>query len=133
MKKFAFPLLFASAAVLASFTVKAPEHSSKKPVQTPALAWFDFESGYEKAAKEGKILLVDAYTDWCGWCKVMDRNTYTNAQIIETLNANFVAVKFNPEKAKTFKFGGKTMNNDELLLWLDQPRQGRKCTRERGL
>jgi thiol:disulfide interchange protein len=118
MKKFAFPLLFATAAALASFTAMAPKHSSKKPVQTPALAWFDFESGYEKAAKEGKILLVDAYTDWCGWCKVMDRNTYTNAQIIETLNANFVAVKFNPEKAKTFKFGGKTMSNDELLLWL---------------
>jgi len=70
------------------------------------------------AKESNKPIFLDAYTDWCGWCKVMDRNTYTNAQIIETLNANFVAVKFNPEKATTFKFGGKTMNNDELLLWL---------------
>jgi thiol:disulfide interchange protein len=118
MKKFTFPFLFAAAAMLASFTFKAPVQPVNTSAQTPALTWYDFESGYEKAAKEGKILLVDAYTDWCGWCKVMDRNTYTNAQIIETLNNDFVAVKFNPEKAKTFKFGGRTMNNDELLLWL---------------
>jgi PBP1b-binding outer membrane lipoprotein LpoB len=38
-----------------------------EPVSTE-LKWFGFEEGYAKSVKEGKILLVDAYTDWCGWC-----------------------------------------------------------------
>jgi len=108
--------------------VPQAEAPAFKTVQTaksddaPVLTWYDFEAGYQKAVKDKKILLVDAYTDWCGWCKVMDKNTYSNADIINKLNANFVAVKFNPEKAKTFKFGNYTMTNDELLAWLGRGR-----------
>jgi len=36
------------------------------------LTWNDFDSGYKLAKKKKKIMLVDVYTDWCGWCKVMD-------------------------------------------------------------
>lgn len=46
-----------------------------EPMSTE-LKWFGFEEGYAKSVKEGKILLVDAYTDWCGWCKVMDKNIH---------------------------------------------------------
>ena len=59
-----------------------------------------FESGFVKAKREGKILLVDVYTDWCGYCKKMDRETYTDAKIIEKLNKDFVMVKLNPEKVE---------------------------------
>ncbi|MBL7811369.1 MAG: DUF255 domain-containing protein [Bacteroidetes bacterium] len=82
------------------------------------ITWLDFESGYAKAAKENKILLIDVYTDWCGWCKVMDRETYTNAEVIQAVNKDFVTVKLNPEKNRTYKFGDKSMAADELHAWL---------------
>jgi thioredoxin-related protein len=82
------------------------------------LKWYGFEEGYKKAVKEKKILLVDAYTDWCGWCKVMDRETYTNAEVITALNSNFVCVKFNPEIDKMYQFGDRKMDGRTLLLWL---------------
>lgn len=82
------------------------------------LTWLDFESGYAKAVKENKILMVDAYTDWCYWCKVMDRETFTDSAVIKTLNSNFVTVKLNPEKDKTFRFADTTMNQVELYRWL---------------
>lgn len=87
------------------------------PVKT-TLSWLDFESGYALAKKENKILLIDVYTDWCGWCKVMDRKTYTNDTIIRKLNKSFVMVKLNPEKDRTYTFDDKTMGAAELHQWL---------------
>jgi uncharacterized protein YyaL (SSP411 family) len=49
------------------------------------------------AKKTNKIILVDAYTDWCGWCKKMDRDTYSQPEVIKILNKDFVIIKFNPE------------------------------------
>lgn len=82
------------------------------------LVWYSFDEGYYKAVKENKIILIDAYTDWCGWCKVMDKKTYTQASVIEYLNENFICVKLNPEVEKEYKFADKTMRSSELLQYL---------------
>lgn len=88
------------------------------------LHWMDFAEGYNKSKAENKILLVDAYTDWCSWCKVMDRETYTNAQVIAVLNNEFVCVKFNPEVEKQHKFGAYNLSSNELLYWLANGQPG---------
>jgi thiol:disulfide interchange protein len=95
----------------------APADSTKK-VAAAGVSWLDFESGFAKAQKENKILLVDVYTDWCGWCKVMDRETYSNDTIVQKINASFVTVKLNPEKSRVYQFGDKKMTADELHKWL---------------
>lgn len=87
------------------------------PVSTQ-LIWLDFESGYVKASKENKILLVDVYTNWCGWCKVMDQKTYSQAAVIEKINRHFVPVKLNPEIARVYRFADTSMAADELHRWL---------------
>ena len=99
-------------------TVKIKVEPAKTKGDPEKLTWYGFEEGYKKAIKDGKILLVDAYTDWCGWCKVMDRETYTNSEVIAALNKDFVCVKFNPEVNKSYIFGDRTMDGRTLLLWL---------------
>lgn len=71
--------------------------SSFKPLDEDSLKWYSWNEGYPIAIKQKKIVLVDAYTDWCGWCKKMDRDTYTHAEVIKKLNKYFIVVKFNPE------------------------------------
>lgn len=88
------------------------------------LVWYGFEEGMEKAKREKKVLLVDAYTDWCGWCKVMDRETYKNSEVIAKLNRDFVAVKFNPELDKRYNVDGTTQTGEGLLMWLSQGNPG---------
>lgn len=78
------------------------------------LKWYGFNEGLAKAQKENKILLVDFYTDWCGWCKKMDENTYKNKKVVDYLNKNFVVVKLNPEKEGSVKFQGSTYKNNEF-------------------
>lgn len=79
------------------------------------ITWVDFNKGYEIAKKKNKIMLVDVYTDWCGWCKRMDRDAYAKPNIISAVNSDFVAVKFNPEKTGvTYTFEGKTYTGEQL-------------------
>jgi thioredoxin-related protein len=40
------------------------------------IKWLDFNKGYELAKKKNKIMIVDVYTEWCGWCKRMDKDAY---------------------------------------------------------
>lgn len=62
----------------------------------------DFSSNWNasliKAKKENKYILIDFYTDWCGWCKVQDTATWEDPMVAEYINENFVAVKLNAEK-----------------------------------
>lgn len=90
-----------------------------------ALTFYDWNTGYLKAKRLNKILLVDVYTEWCGWCKVMDRETYKNASIIKQLNKDFVCVKFNPEiTKKDFVFDTTTIDNKFLQAFLFDRRSG---------
>jgi len=73
--------------------------------------WYTIEEVQELIKIEPRKIYIDMFTDWCGWCKVMDKKTFTNESVAEHLNSNFYAVKFDAEgkenvnfKDKTFKF-----------------------------
>lgn len=70
--------------------------------------WLTFEEAIALHEKQPKKLLVDLYTDWCGWCKVMDRNTYSKQEIASYINENFYPVKFNAEQREPVEFRGHT-------------------------
>lgn len=70
--------------------------------------WLTFEEAMSLHEKEPKKLLIDLYTNWCGWCKVMDRETYSNPQLSSYINENFYPVKFNAEQKEEVEFDGHT-------------------------
>jgi len=76
--------------------------SSKKEVE-----WLTIQEAYKRTQKEPRKTIVDVYTAWCGWCKVMDRETYTNPELVDYLNKNFYMVKLDAE-AKQYIIIGNT-------------------------
>jgi uncharacterized protein YyaL (SSP411 family) len=83
--------------------------------------WYGWTEGYEKGNNEGKIMLIDAYTDWCGWCKRMDRDTYSNPDVISFINKHFIAIKFNPEiENVTYDVDGQKVQGGQLYYMLTQ-------------
>ncbi len=54
----------------------------------------------EKAAREKKMIFFDAYTSWCGPCKYLEKEIYTNTEVADYYNANFINVKFDMEKGE---------------------------------
>ena len=70
--------------------------------------WVTFEEALALNKKSPKPILVDMYTDWCGWCKKMDATTYKNSVIIKSINDNFYAVKMDGEGKEDITFKGRT-------------------------
>ena len=59
----------------------------------------DYDKTLAKAKEEKKLVMVDLYTDWCGWCKRLDRDTYSDKSVETKLGKEFIALKVNPEKS----------------------------------
>ena len=70
--------------------------------------WMSFEEAIEKSKTEKRKIFIDVYTDWCGWCKVMDKNTFSEAQVAKILNEKFYPVKFDAEQTADVVFNGTT-------------------------
>lgn len=70
--------------------------------------WLSFEEAVEKSKTEKKKIFIDVYTDWCGWCKVMDKNTFSQPVIAKYLNDHFYAVKLDAEQKEDITFREQT-------------------------
>lgn len=74
-----------------------------------------FEEAIAANAADPKMLIVDVYTDWCGWCKKMDKETFTDPKVIAYINESFYAVKLNAEDTRrSFEFMGKKYNEAQM-------------------
>lgn len=102
MKKAIFALLLLAPAVI-SFA------------QTSAVKWYNIEEAVALAEANPRPIFVDTYTDWCGWCKKLDKETFSNPVIAEILNTKYYAVKFDAEGTAPVTFQGRKFINDGKL------------------
>lgn len=78
---------------------------------TPAkegVQWITLQQAQDNYKKLPKPILIDLYTDWCGWCKVMDKETYANKQVAAYIMDKFYPVKLNAEQKQAISYQGKT-------------------------
>ena len=73
--------------------------------------WVTLEEAQALQKKEPKKIMMDAYTAWCGPCKMLDRNTFSNKDVADYINKHYYAVKFNAEGNDEVTFKGKTYKN----------------------
>lgn len=87
---------------------------SFKPItkdKAKTINWVTIEEAIALQKKEPRKIIMDVYTNWCGPCKMLDKNTFHNADVVEYINENYYAVKFNAEGKDEVKFDGKTFKN----------------------
>ena len=82
-----------------------------EPENYTEIPWLTLEEAQKQNNKKPRKILVDVYTPWCGPCKLMDKKTFTDPELINYIGKNYYAVKFNGESADPVKFAGKEFAN----------------------
>lgn len=78
--------------------------------------WISMNQALEAQRKKPREILIKFYTDWCGACRLMDKNTFANPYIAKYINENYYAVKFDVEGDEKVNFQGKDFNNPKSDL-----------------
>jgi thioredoxin-related protein len=79
-----------------------------------ATEWRSWDDGMKKARAAKRPVVVDVYTDWCGWCKRMDADVYARKDVSDYLGSHFVTVKLNAESFDTVHWSDRLMTSKAL-------------------
>lgn len=94
-----------------------------KPANNDKVQWLKLDEISAKVKEQDKPILIDLYTDWCYWCKVMDKKTYSKSKVIEYINEHFYSARINAEtkddlswKEKTYSYNNNYRINEFALF-----------------
>ena len=90
-------------------------------VQAQEIKWMSLDEALAAQKKKPKPIFMDVYTDWCGPCKMLDKNTFQTKEFAEYVSKNYYAVKFNAEGNSEVTYKGKKYTNPQY----DVARKGR--------
>ena len=93
-------------------------------VNGQSINWISFEEAFKLQQTNPKNIIVDVYTNWCGPCKLLDRNTFQNKKVADLINKNFYAVKFNAEGNDIIKFDDREFTNPNYRPEMANRRNG---------
>lgn len=101
MRKIACSALLLAAIALFTLSFRNPDPEPLK--------WYTWEEAVALNKSKPKKIMVDVYTNWCGWCKKMDKGAFADPAVATYITANFYPVKLNAEQREAIQF------NDEKL------------------
>jgi len=92
-------------ALIAVFLISGSAMAQKNSDKAPdAIKWMTLEEAVTLSKKKPKMIFIDIYTDWCGWCKKMDAETFANPEVVAFMNKKYYAVKLNAEQKEPINF-----------------------------
>lgn len=71
-----------------------------------SLTWLSIDQASTLKNNDEKLYFIDVYTEWCGWCKVMDKEAFTDPEVVKALEERFHVVKFNAEQTYLVNWEG---------------------------
>ena len=107
LKRVVLPLILVLCAV-----VQSPAETD--PAKIAGVKWVTIEEVQVLAKQDPKPIFIDFTADWCGWCKVMDKKTFSDEAVAAFINSNYYAVKVDFESKEKFEYLGDTYTAKEL-------------------
>lgn len=81
------------------------------------IKWHTIEEAIQLASQEPRVIVIDVYTDWCGWCKRMDATTFSDSEVVEFMNKQFYPVKLNAQ-GKVLEAAPGYKTADQFIVYL---------------
>jgi len=82
--------------------------------ESDKVRWLTFEQLEDSLTIQPRKVFIDFYTDWCTYCRKMDKVVFTKEEVVEVLNEQYYAVRFNAEAESVVSFGGRQFINDQI-------------------
>ena len=94
--------------ILLAFTAMAFRFSGSDKGKKEEIKWVTIQEADRLNKIKPRKIVIDVYTDWCGWCKKMDQSTFADEKVAKYVNKNYYAVKLNAETKEEIVLNGKT-------------------------
>lgn len=91
-----------------SFGAAVMAFSQNTTAPAAGINWMTWNDAIKLSQTKPKKIMIDVYTNWCGWCKRMDKGTFTDPEVVKYVSENFYAVKLNAEQKDDIQFGRDT-------------------------
>jgi thioredoxin-related protein len=92
--------------------VAGTQTSANTPEISSIVKWYTIEEALTLNKTKPKKIMIDVFTDWCGWCKKMDKDVFSHPVIARYLNEYYYPVKFNAESTAPIDFNGQKFINE---------------------
>lgn len=82
--------------------------------------WYTFAEGFARATKEKKPIVIDFYADWCKWCKVMEKETFSDREVIAKLSKDYIPIRIHTDRpnSERIKFRNHNFTISEFSAML---------------
>jgi thioredoxin-related protein len=81
---------------------------------TETVNWVSLAEAQQKIKIEPRTIFIDFSAEWCGWCKVMDKNTFSDANVAKYMNENYYSVRLDYDSKEELDFFGEKLTAREL-------------------
>lgn len=105
-----------------------PKYPTEPKIPGGKINWMTFEQVQKAMKKEKRKVFVDVYTDWCGWCKRLDKTTFADKRVADYMNENFYAVKFDAQEPGDITVSGEKYANPNFDA--SRPKRARNATHQ---
>lgn len=110
----AFALITLAVAPLIASDDPTQDSTSNEPAKAKEITWHSYDKGLAKAAEENKYVFIDFTAKWCGYCRKMERETFSQQNIIDILNNDFVAIKVDGDSENELDIAGYKITERNL-------------------
>ena len=106
-----FVILLIALGLFGMFSSVWAKDGLKKAVTTTrdSVHWEEYSEALEKAKSDQKMIFVDIVADWCIPCREMEKTTYRDKQVVETLNKRFHPVRLDQAAEDTIQCDAKRL------------------------
>jgi thioredoxin-related protein len=124
MKKISFLVIIITVFwIFASCSKSSEKENDAKAVTAggeATVTWHDFNDGLKIAAARKKPVIMDFYADWCGWCRKMETEVFTDKEVAARLSDNYVCVRLHTDRnpGETIKYKNHVLTKQEFAMML---------------
>ena len=96
--------------VFSAFSLKNSDANNITDEPDKEIEWLTMEEAVLRNAVAPRLIIVDVYTSWCGWCKKMDKTTFQHPDVAKYVSEKFHAVKLDAESTDAITVDDITYN-----------------------